>query len=505
MDLTNLNKERKTRRKPALDIGTMMYGKIPPQAKDLEEAILGAMMVEKTAFDVVAEILKPECFYVEANQRVYRAIQYLQQSNSPVDILTVTEELKRREELDLVGGAYYVLRLTNCVVSGAHIEAHSRIVIQKYIQREVIRIGGEMIGEAYEDSTDVFDLLDKVEQDVFGITAKNIKSNYEKVGAGLYQIYNRLDELRHREIRLTGVPTGFRDLDRVTSGWQSPDLIILAARPSVGKTALALNLARNAASYPDKPTAVGFFSLEMSMKQCRERLLSASARINLSKITCGDMSDEDMKLLYEQGIQPVDALPIFIDDTGGLSVYQLRSKARSMINKHGVGLIIIDYLQLMGGIENARYDNRNEEIRKISGSLKNLAKEVGVPIICLSQLSRETEKRKPGDQMPKMADLRDSGAIEQDADLVMALYRPEYHGIHSNDKGESTKGETHLNIIKHRNGPLELIKLTAKLHIQKFVEFEYLAPAQQAAAFGSVPVASSFIPVKDDNGEEYSF
>src|SRR5678815_3026007 len=246
MDLTNLNRDRK-RRKSSLDLSTMVYGKVPPQAKDLEEAVLGAIMLEKNAFDTVAEILKPECFYVEGHQRIFRCMQNLAQKSQPIDILTVVEELRSREELEMIGGAYYVTKLTNTVVSSANIETHSRIVLQKFIQRELIRISGEIIGDAYEDSTDVFDLLDDSETKMFNITNNYLKKNYQDIGNALAKAINRIDELRTKKGDISGVPSGFASLDRVTYGWQPTDLIVLAARPSVGKTALALNLARNAA------------------------------------------------------------------------------------------------------------------------------------------------------------------------------------------------------------------------------------------------------------------
>ncbi|HET9434429.1 MAG TPA: DnaB-like helicase N-terminal domain-containing protein, partial [Chitinophagaceae bacterium] len=247
MELTNLNKDRKQRRKTSTDLSSLVYGKIPPQAKDLEEAVLGAIMLEKNAFDVVVEILKPECFYVDAHQRIYRAMQGLAQKNKPIDILTVAEELKTREELDMVGGPYYVTKLTNAVVSSAHIETHSRIILQKFIQRELIRVSGEIIGDAYEDSTDVFDLLDDAESKLFEITSNHLRKNFDTIDSVLVKTIQRIEDLRHKNEDVSGVPSGFASLDRITYGWQNTDLIILAARPSVGKTAFALNLARNAA------------------------------------------------------------------------------------------------------------------------------------------------------------------------------------------------------------------------------------------------------------------
>ncbi len=470
MDLTNLNKDRKARRnKSSIDISTMVYGKVPPQAKDLEEAVLGAIMLEKSAFDTVAEILKPECFYVEAHQRIFKVMQGLQQKSQPIDILTVVEELKSKSDLEVVGGPYFVTRLTNAVVSSAHIEAHARIILQKFIQRELIRISGEILNESYEESTDVFDLLDDAESKLFEITNNHLRKNFDKIDDVLVKTVARIEEMRHKNEDITGVPTGFPTMDKITYGWQSTDLIILAARPSVGKTAFALNLARNAALHPVKPTGVAFFSLEMSAGQLVQRILSAESEIMLEKIARGKMEEHEMKQLYAKGINRLSEANIFIDDTAALNIFELRAKCRRLKNKHNIGLIIIDYLQLMSGAGD-KNSNREQEISSISRNLKGLAKELQVPIIALSQLSRAVESRKEGNKMPQLSDLRESGAIEQDADMVMFLYRPEYYEITQNEMGESNKGETHVRIAKHRNGSLETIKLRALLHIQKFVE-----------------------------------
>jgi replicative DNA helicase len=494
MDLTNLNKDRKLRRKPSPDMSTMVYGKVPPQAKDLEEAVLGAVMLEKSAFDTVVEILKPECFYVDAHQRIYKAMQGLAQKSQPIDILTVVEELRTREELEIVGGPYYVTKLTNAVVSAANIEAHSRIILQKFIQRELIRISGEIIGDAYEDSTDVFDLLDDAESKLFEITNNHLRKNFDSIDTVLVKTIQRIEDLRHKNEDITGVPTGFASLDNVTYGWQPTDLIILAARPSVGKTAFALNLARNAALHPTKSTPVVFFSLEMSASQLVQRILSAESEIWLEKIARGKLEEHEMKQLYAKGIQHLSQAPIFIDDTAALNIFELRAKCRRLKNKHNIGLIIIDYLQLMSGTGENRNGNREQEISRISRDLKGLAKELQVPIIALSQLSREVEKRKEGNKMPQLSDLRESGAIEQDADMVMFLYRPEYYDITANEFGESNKGETHLRIAKHRNGSLENIKLRALLHIQKFID-------DNGGDFGSIGLPpGSWKPVQDDEG-----
>src|SRR5574339_1151154 len=387
MDLTNLNRDKKNRRKTSPDLSTMIYGKVPPQAKDLEEAVLGAVMLEKGAFDVVVEILKPECFYVDAHQRIYRAMQGLAQKNKPIDILTVAEELKSREELDAVGGPYYVTKLTNAVVSSAHIEAHARIILQKFIQRELIRATGEIIGDAYEDSTDVFDLLDDAESKLFEITSNHLRKNFDTIDSVLVKTIQRIEDLRHKNEDITGIPSGFASLDRVTYGWQNTDLIILAARPSVGKTAFALNLARNAALHPTRPTPVAVFSLEMSAGQLVQRILSAESEIWLEKISRGKMEEHEMKQLYARGIQRLAQAPIFIDDTAALNIFELRAKCRRLKNLNNIGMIIIDYLQLMSGTGENRNTNREQEISNISRNLKALGKELNIPIIALSQLS----------------------------------------------------------------------------------------------------------------------
>lgn len=495
MDIINLNKDRKSRRKSPFDISTMVYGKVPPQAKDLEEAVLGAIMLEKGAFDAVIEILKPECFYVESHQRIYRAMQALAQKSQPIDILTVVEELKTREELEMIGGPYYVTKLTNAVVSSANIEAHSKIILQKFIQRELIRISGEIIGDAYEDSTDVFDLLDDAESKLFEITNNHLRKNFDSIDTVLVKTIQRIEDLRHKNEDISGVPSGFKSLDRITYGWQQTDLIILAARPSVGKTAFALNLARSAALHPTKSTPVAFFSLEMSAGQLVQRILSAESEIWLEKISRGKLEEHEMKQLYAKGIQRLATAPIFIDDTAALNIFELRAKCRRLKSKHNVGLIIIDYLQLMSGTGENRNGNREQEISRISRDLKGLAKELQIPIIALSQLSRAVESRKEGNKMPQLSDLRESGAIEQDADMVMFLYRPEYYDITANELGESNKGETHVRIAKHRNGSLETIKLRALLHIQKFIEDD-----DGGFGAGNLPSGGNWRPVEDVDG-----
>ena len=373
--------------------------------------------------------------------------------------------------------------------------------MQKFIQRELIRISGEIIADAYEDSTDVFDLLDDAESKLFEITNNHLRSAFEDINTVLVKTIQRIEDMRNRDEDITGVPSGFPSLDKLTYGWQPTDMIVLAARPSVGKTAFALNLARSAALHPTKPTPIVFFSLEMSSSQLVQRILSAESEIWLEKITRGKLEEHEMKQLYKRGIERLSNAPIYIDDTAALNIFELRAKCRRLKNKHDIGLIIIDYLQLMSGGGDNKGGNREQEISKISRDLKGLAKELKVPIIALSQLSREVEKRKEGAKIPQLSDLRESGAIEQDADMVMFLYRPEYYDITANEMGESNKGETYVKIAKHRNGSLDTIKLRALLHIQKFVEDE-----EGGSDFGSSSSGGNgggtgnFRPVKGDDG-----
>lgn len=469
MDISNLNKDKK-RRQTSVDLNTMVYGKVPPQAKNPERAVLGAIMLEKNALAEVQDILTPEKFYLEANQHVYRAMLNLDKNSKGIDLYTVVEELTRLELLEHVGGPLYVTQLTNAVVSSANIVDHARIVAQKWMARSVILLGGEMIQEGYEDSTDPFDLLDKAEAGIAAIMDSNDRGKITPVDSALAAFATRLAHLRTLETKMTGVACGYEALDRLTHGWQETDLIILAARPSVGKTALALNFARHAVMNKAKPVPTAFFSLEMSIGQLVERLVSAETEVWYEKIKTGDLDDQQMDHVYKKGIGPLSRAPLFIDDTPALNIFELRAKCRRLKNKHKIGFIIIDYLQLMSGT--GEKGNREQEISRISRDLKGLAKELHIPIIALSQLSRAVESRKDAEKIPQLSDLRESGAIEQDADMVMFLYRPEYYGVMSDANGASTRGETHVKIAKHRAGSLDTVMLTAQLHIQKFVDFE---------------------------------
>ncbi len=465
----NIKKDFGNARSRKQDLSTMVFGKVPPQSLELEEAVLGACMLEKDTFAQVLEVIQSaECFYLDAHQKIYAAMRRLFDKGTPVDLLTITDELRKTNELEIVGGAYALTRLTMSVMSSAHVEAHARIVMEKFIQRELIRISGSVISDAYEDSTDVFDLLDKAETGLYEITDKHLRKNFKSLQDVLVQTMNEIDEARKKTDDLTGVPSGFKGLDQLTSGWQKTDLIILAARPSVGKTAFCLNLALNAAMNPGKEFPVAFFSLEMGAGQIVKRLLSAVTDIRLEAITRGKMAEHEF-IQMSQRMAKLAQAKIFIDDQAALNIFELRAKCRRLKQKHDIKMIIIDYLQLMTGGDNG--GNREQEISKISRDLKALAKELDVPVIALSQLSRAVETRKES-KVPQLSDLRESGAIEQDADMVMFLYRPEYHGINNDAMGETIEGETHIHIAKHRNGSLGVEKVRFIKEYQRFVDLE---------------------------------
>ncbi len=455
-------------RKP--DISTMVYGKVPPQAPELEEAVLGASMLEKDTFAQVLEIIQSEeCFYLDAHQKIYAAMRRLFDKGIPVDLLTITEELRKSNELEIVGGPYYLTRLTMSVLSSAHVEAHARLVMEKFIQRELIRISGSVISDAYEDSTDVFDLLDKAESGLYEITDKHLRKNFKSLQDVLVRTVNEIDEQRKKTDDVTGVPSNYRELDAITGGWQKTDLIILAARPAVGKTAFTLNLAMNAAMNAGKQFPVAVFSLEMGAGQIVKRMLSCVTEVHMEAITKGKMAEHEF-VQMSQRMGKLAQAKIFIDDQAALNIFELRAKARRLKQKHDIQMILIDYLQLMqAGIQNG--GNREQEISKISRDLKALAKELEVPIIALSQLNRSVETRKES-KVPQLSDLRESGAIEQDADMVMFLYRPEYYGISNDAMGETVEGETHIHIAKHRNGSTGTVKVRFIKEYQKFVDLE---------------------------------
>lgn len=456
------SKKSFTRTKRALPDVPGGLGKLPPQAVDLEEAVLGALMLEKDALTAVIDILRPESFYKDAHQKIYGAIIDLFGKSEPVDLLTVTQELRSKGELEFVGGPYYVTQLTSKVNSAANIEYHARIISEQSIKRELIRISSEIQKDAYEDTTDVFELLDRTESAMFEVSESNIRKNYADMRTIMREAIEDLETKKNQEDGLTGVPSGFTALDRVTSGWQRSDMIIIAARPGMGKTAFVLSALRNAAVDFNMPMAI--FSLEMSAVQLVNRLISAEAELEGEKLRKGNLADHEWQQLHHK-IQKLTNAPLFIDDTPALSILELRAKCRRLKAQHDIQCVVIDYLQLMKG--DSSTGNREQEIASISRSLKNIAKELNVPVIALSQLSRSVETR-GGDKRPQLSDLRESGSIEQDADQVMFLYRPEYYGLTEDEEGNPVTGVGDVIIAKNRHGSLEDVRLR---FIGKYTKF----------------------------------
>lgn len=440
-------------------------GKIPPQAVDLEEVVLGAMMIDKKGVDEVIDILSPEAFYKDAHKYIFEAIFKLFENSEPVDLLTVSSQLKKDEKLDIVGGDFYLISLTQRVSSSAHIEFHARIILQKYIQRSLIKISNEIIEDAYDETKDVFDLLDNAEAKLYEVTQGNVKKSTETAQNLVLQAKKKIEEISNKE-GLSGIPSGFDKLDKLTSGWQPSDLIIVAARPGMGKTALTLTMARNMAVNSNIPVA--FFSLEMSSVQLITRLISSETHLSSEKLRTGRLEKHEWEQLNVK-VKTLEKAPLYIDDTPSLSIFDLRAKARRLASQYGIKLIVIDYLQLMTAGGSLKGGNREQEISTISRNLKALAKELNVPVIALSQLSRAVETR-GGSKRPLLSDLRESGAIEQDADIVSFIYRPEYYKIDEWDDEERspTEGQAEFIVAKHRNGGLDNIRLKFIGHLGKF-------------------------------------
>ena len=441
-------------------------GKLPPQVLELEEAVLGAMMIDKKGVDDVIDILQADAFYKEAHKFIFEAIVQLFTDTQPIDLLTVSAQLRKNGKLDLVGGDFYLIQLTQKIASSAHIEFHSRIILQKFIQRSLIRISTEIIEASYDETTDVFDLLDQAESKLYEVTQGNIKRSSETAQSLVLQAKKRIEEIAKQE-GLSGVETGFTNLDKLTSGWQPSDLIIIAARPAMGKTAFVLSMARNIAIDFGHPVAL--FSLEMASVQLITRLISSETGLSSEKLRTGKLEPHEWEMLSTK-VKNLEKAPLFIDDTPSLSIFDLRAKCRRLVSQHGIKIIIVDYLQLMTAGGNSKGGgNREQEISTISRNLKALAKELNVPVIALSQLSRAVETR-GSSKRPLLSDLRESGAIEQDADIVSFLYRPEYYKIDEwdDDEASPTTGQAEIMIAKHRNGGIENVRLKFIGHLGKF-------------------------------------
>ena len=444
-------------------------GKLPPQALDLEQVVLGAMMIDKKGVDEVIDILSPEAFYKESHRYIFESVFKLFENSEPIDLLTVSSQLRKDGKLDMVGGDFYLISLTQKVSSSAHIEFHARIILQKFIQRSLIKISNEIIEEAYDETKDVFDLLDNAEAKLYEVTQGNVKKSTETAQSLVIQAKKKIEEISNKE-GLSGIPTGFTKLDRLTSGWQPSDLIIVAARPGMGKTALTLTMARNIAV--DQNIPVAFFSLEMSSVQLITRLISSETGLSSEKLRTGKLEKHEWEQLNVK-VKSLEKAPLFIDDTPSLSIFDLRAKARRLASQYGIKMIMIDYLQLMTAGGSQKGGNREQEISMISRNLKALAKELNVPVIALSQLSRAVETR-GGSKRPLLSDLRESGAIEQDADIVAFIYRPEYYKIEEwDDEDRSpTEGQGEFIVAKHRNGGLDNIRLKFIGHLGKFDNLE---------------------------------
>ncbi len=451
-------------------------GKLPPQAISLEEAVIGAMLIDEKGVDEVIEILIPEVFYKKSHQLIFESIERLFKNSEPIDLLTVSADLKKSKTLKNVGGEFYLIELSQKVSSSAHIEHHARIIQQKFIQRKLIQISNEVIQKAYDESTDVLDLLDQAESKLYDVTQGHLKKSSVSAEDLVREAKRKIEEIAKLK-GLSGVPSGFDKLDSITSGWQPSDLIIIASRPGMGKTALSLSMARNIAIEHKIPVA--FFSLEMSAIQLITRLISAETGLKSDILRTGKLAPHEWQQLNNQ-ITDLESAPLFIDDTPSLTIFELRAKARRLVSSNDIKVIIIDYLQLMHLGSSTKTGNREQEISIISRNLKALAKELNVPVIALSQLSRAVETRS-GTKRPILSDLRESGAIEQDADIVSFIYRPEYYGIDNWDDELQTpsQGQGELIIAKHRNGALGNVRLRFTAELGKFEDTDgYDSPFQ---------------------------
>jgi replicative DNA helicase len=479
-------------------------GKMPPQAVEVEDAVLGAIMLDQDAFQDVVEILKPEHFYKEVNRIIFNAMMELNKRMSPIDMLTLTNELSNEGNLEIVGGRSYLVKLTSNMISAVNVEHHARIVFQKYIQRSLIGLGTRMQETGYDDSKDIQDMLDEAESGLFELSSGSLKREVSQVSPVIEEAIAQMNEASKRTDGLSGISSGFPSIDKVTSGWQKSTMVVIAARPAMGKTAFVLSMARKMAV--ENNLSVAIFSLEMSNVELVKRMMVAQTEIPSDKIKNGRLGPEDWQQFYLR-IDQLKNAKIFVDDTPGLSIYDLRAKCRILKKKHQIDIIIIDYLQLMtaGGALRAG-GNRQEEVSTISRNLKGLAKELEIPVVALSQLNRSVESRPSqgngniGDShRPQLSDLRESGAIEQDADMVCFLHRPEYYKIYEDENGNDLRGITNFIIAKHRSGALEDINLRFQPELIRFEE----ASADLARQYQSGPSNTQTIQsrMNDSSGD----
>ena len=484
---------RTGKRQPSVP-ATDNLGHVQPQAIEIEQVVLGALMIEKDAYYQVSDLLRPESFYDKRHQIIYEAIRRLSLEEKPVDLLTVQNQLSTTEQLEEVGGPFYLAQLSSLVASTAHLEFHARIIAQKALARELISYTSEIQAKAFDSTQDVDELMQEAEGKLFEISQENLRKDYTQIDAVIKQAYDMLQNAAARTDGMSGIPSGFHALDKITAGWQNSDLVILAARPAMGKTAFALSIAKNIAV--DQRLPVAFFSLEMANVQLVNRLIVNVCEIKGETLKSGQLKPYEWGQL-DVKIKQLYGAPLYLDDTPGLSVFELRTKARRLVREHGVKLIMIDYLQLMNA-SGMSFGSRQEEVSTISRSLKGLAKELNIPVIALSQLNRGVENRPEADKRPQLADLRESGAIEQDADMVLFIHRPEYYKIYADNNGNDLRGKAEIIIAKHRNGAVGNVLLNFRGEYARFQNPEDEmplsggAPGQMAdASAGGNPVISS--------------
>ena len=458
-----------SRRKPQSSQVEDSLGRLQPQELEFEKSVLGALLLEKDAYSLISDILTPESFYDPRNQKVYSAISKLHVAQHPVDILTVVEQLRTDGTFDEVGGVAYLSSLTQNIVSSSHIEYHARVIAQKSTARELISYSANVQDKAFDPTQDIDELMQEAEGSLFKLSQKKLKKDYQQIDSVITEAYEMLHKAAERTDCMSGIASGFHALDRMTSGWQNSDLVILAARPAMGKTAFALSMAKNIAV--DQNIPVALFSLEMSNVQLINRVIVNTCEIKGEKIKSGQLEDYEWAQL-DNKIKDLIGKPMFVDDTPSLSVFELRTKARRLVKEHGVKLIMIDYLQLMNA-SGMSFGSRQEEVSTISRSLKGLAKELNIPILALSQLNRGVENRPGGEntldsKRPQLSDLRESGAIEQDADMVIFIHRPEYYHLYKDENGNDLRGKAVIIIAKHRNGAVGDVLLTFKGQYARF-------------------------------------
>ena len=495
-----------SRRPPRREPVDNTYAHVQPQAIDVERAVIGGLLIDKDAYSVVSEMLRPESFYEKRNEYIFEAIRDLAMAEKPIDVLTVTDQLSRNGKLEETGGPAYIAEISARVASSAHVEYHARIVAQKHLARQLIQFASDVETKAFDESIDVDELMQHAEGSLFELSQKNMRKDYTQIDPVIKRALDVLNKAAANTDGLTGVPTGYHKLDDITSGWQESDLVIIAGRPAMGKTSFALSMAKNIAADYNVPLA--FFSLEMSDVQLTNRLISNVCEIQGSKILSGQLQPDEWDRL-DKRINTLMGAPIFIDDTPGLSVFELRTKARRLVREHGVKIIMIDYLQLMNA-NGMRFSSRQEEVSTISRSLKGLAKELGIPILALSQLNRGVESREGLEgKRPQLSDLRESGAIEQDADMVLFVHRPEYYHIYQDDNGRDLRGMAQIIIAKHRKGATGDVLLTFRGEFTRFENPEdtrlgHRAPSDGGEILGSkidgsapAGIADGFTPFAD--------